>query len=311
MKLRQPLSVKALSKIISGTFYGDGDLLITGINEIHRVESGDLVFVDHPKYFTKALDSLASAVLINDSSVEIPKGKAILFSKNPFADFNTLTRHFSPNVNSMKNFGERSSSGKNTFIHPSAVIGNDVHIGDNCTIHANVTLYNQCTVGNNVTIHSNSVIGANAFYYKKNNLTFSSMHSCGRVIIEDHVEIGALSTIDKGVTSNTIIKKGTKMDNQVHIGHDTIVGENCLFAAQVGIAGCVTIEDNVILWGQVGIPSNITIGKGAVVLGQSGVTKNLAPEKTYFGSPAHEARAKFKELASIRKLPKIIEKLSK
>ena len=137
------------------------------------------------------------------------------------------------------------------------------------------------------------------------------MYSCGRVIIEDHVEIGALSTIDKGVTSNTIIKKGTKMDNQVHIGHDTIVGENCLFAAQVGIAGCVTIEDNVILWGQVGIPSNLTIGKGAVVLGQSGVTKNLAPDKTYFGSPAHEARAKFKELASLRKLPKIIEKLSK
>ena len=136
------------------------------------------------------------------------------------------------------------------------------------------------------------------------------LHSCGRVVIEDHVEIGALCSVDKGVTGDTLIKRGTKIDNQVHVGHDTVIGENCLFAAQVGIAGCVIIEDDVTLWGQVGVPSDLTIGKGAVVLGQSGLTKNLEGNKTYFGSPAVEARTKFKELAAIRKLPRIIETLS-
>ena len=135
------------------------------------------------------------------------------------------------------------------------------------------------------------------------------MHTCGRVIIEDHVEIGALASIDRGVTGDTIIGSGSKLDNQVHIGHDTTIGRNCLFAAQVGIAGCVTIEDNVTLWGQVGVPSDIVIGKGAVVLGQSGISKNLDPEKTYFGSPASEARIRFRELAAIKKLPHIIENL--
>ena len=310
MKLVKPLSVKALSKLINCSYFGNGDLLISGINEIHKVEKGDIVFVDHPKYYKKALGSVATAVIINDSSVQIPNGKAILFSEDPFADFNKLTLHFCPQNYSANNFGENSSFGKNTFIHPSAIIGNNVIIGDDCAIHANTTIYDNIIIGNNVTIHANSVIGANAFYYKKYDSNYSPMHSCGRVVIEDHVEIGALSTIDRGVTGDTIIQKGTKMDNQVHIGHDTVIGENCLFAAQVGIAGCVNIEDNVILWGQVGVPSDITIGKGAVVLGQSGVSKNLAPEKTYFGSPASESREKFKELAAIRKLPKIIEKLS-
>jgi UDP-3-O-[3-hydroxymyristoyl] glucosamine N-acyltransferase len=135
------------------------------------------------------------------------------------------------------------------------------------------------------------------------------MISCGRVIIENQVEIGALCTIDKGVSGDTVIGHGSKLDNQVHIGHDTVIGKNCLFAAQVGVAGVVTIEDDVILWGQVGVQKDLTIGKGAVILGKSGVSKSLAGGKVYFGAPVEEARDKWKELALIRKLPSIIEEL--
>jgi len=135
------------------------------------------------------------------------------------------------------------------------------------------------------------------------------MLSCGRVVIHDNVEIGANSTIDKGVSGDTVIGKGSKLDNLVQVGHDTVIGKNCLFAAQVGIAGVVKIEDDVILWGQVGVQKDLTIGKGAVVLGQSGIPKSLEGNKTYFGSPVRDAREKMKELALIKQLPEIIEKL--
>ena len=130
-------------------------------------------------------------------------------------------------------------------------------------------------------------------------------------MIADRVEIGAACTIDKGVTGDTMIGEGSKIDNQVQIAHDTVIGKKCLIASQVGIAGCSRIEDEVILWGQVGVISDITIGKGAVVLAQSGVSKSLEGGKTYFGSPAGEAREKYKELGSLRSLPALLEKLKK
>lgn len=135
------------------------------------------------------------------------------------------------------------------------------------------------------------------------------MTSCGRVVIKDFVEIGAGCTIDRGVTGDTVIGEGTKIDNQVHIGHDTVVGRNCLFAAQVGIAGAVVIEDEVILWGQVGISKTLTIGKGAVINAQSGVPSSLDGGKIYFGTPALEARTKVKELAWIKRIPEMWDKL--
>ncbi len=309
MKILHTLSVEALAKIINCPVLGDKNITINGLNEIHKVENGDVVYVDHPKYYDKALSSVASVIIINDPNSDVPEGKALIVSENPFKDFNKLTKHFHPENLNPNSRGDQLSVAENTFIHSSAVIGNNVSIGKHCTIHAHVTIYDNSIIGDHVIIHANTVIGANAFYYKKEINKYDPMHTCGRVVIEDHVEIGALSSIDRGVTGDTIIRSGTKLDNQVHVGHDTTIGKNCLFAAQVGIAGCVTIEDNVTLWGQVGVPSDIVIGKGAVVLGQSGVSKNLEPEKTYFGSPASEARVKFKELAAIKKLPHIIENL--
>jgi len=309
MKLHPPQTLATIASLIQCEYDGDPNFPVTGINEIHKVVSGDLVFVDHPKYYEKALQSAATIVLINQK-VECPAGKALIFSEDPCRDFNALTRHFSPWSMPKENRGDNLIIGDNTLIHPSVVIGNNVTIGDNCILHPGVVLYNDITIGNDCIIHANAVIGSDAFYYKTRPEGREKMHTCGYVILGNRVEIGASCTIDRGVTGDTRIGDGTKMDNHVHVGHDTVIGNNCLFAAQVGIAGCVVIEDNVILWGQVGVPSDILIGKGAVVLGQSGLTKDLEGGKTYFGSPAEEARHKFRELAMIRKLPEIIEKLS-
>jgi UDP-3-O-[3-hydroxymyristoyl] glucosamine N-acyltransferase len=159
-------------------------------------------------------------------------------------------------------------------------------------------------LGNNVTIHAGTVLGADAFYYKKRIDGYDKLVSGGSVLIEDNVDIGALCTIDRGVSANTTIKKGTKIDNQVQVGHDTVIGENCLIASQTGIAGCVIIENNVTLWGQVGTNSGITIGEGAVVLGQTGVTKSLKGGISYFGTPVEESRKKLKEMAEIKQMIK-------
>jgi UDP-3-O-[3-hydroxymyristoyl] glucosamine N-acyltransferase len=248
-------------------------------------------------------------VVIINKQVDCPQGKALLFSDDPFSTYNQLTKHFSPWSLPLENRGQDVVIGKNTIIHPSVIMGNNVRIGDNCIVHPGVVFYNDIVLGNDVIIHANCVLGSEAFYYKNRPEGREKMHTVGSVVIEDNVEIGAACTIDRGVSGPTFIGAGTKIDNHVHIGHDTVIGKKCLFAAQVGIAGCVKIEDEVILWGQVGVPSDVHIGKGAVVLGQSGITKDLEGGKTYFGSPAEESRSKFRELALIRKLPKAIEKL--
>lgn len=311
MKLHPPQTLKSVAKFIHAEFVGSPDFTISGINEIHKVESGDLTFVDHPKYYDKALRSAATTILINKKNVNCPKGKTLLISDNPFSDYNKLTTHFSPFQSSNKFISDSAVIGTGTILQPGVFIGNDVKIGKNCIFHSNVCVYDKTVIGDNVIIHANTVLGADAFYYKKIENGYVKMHSCGRVVIHDDVEIGACCTIDKGVSGDTVIGKGSKLDNHIHIGHDTVIGKNCLFAAQVGIAGVVTVEDDVILWGQVGVQKDLTIGKGAVVLGQSGVGKSLEANKAYFGSPTREAREKMKELAFIKQLPEIIETLKK
>lgn len=289
---------------------GIDDFPVLGMNEIHVVEPGDIVFVDHPKYYDKALKSKATIILIN-KNVDCPEGKALLISDDPFRDFNKLTTFFQPFVPNNRSISATAKIGKNTVIQPNAFIGNNVTIGDNCLIHSNVSIYDNCVIGDNVTIHAGSVLGADAFYYKKRPDGFDKLISGGRVVLKNNVDIGALCTIDRGVTGDTTIGFGSKLDNQVHVGHDTVIGEKCLIASQTGIAGCVIIEDEVTLWGQVGTNSGITIGKNAVIMGQTGVTKSVAGGKSYFGTPIEESREKLKQLAYIKKIPDIIKKLDK
>jgi UDP-3-O-[3-hydroxymyristoyl] glucosamine N-acyltransferase len=305
----KPHSLKDLAALIGCKFSGPENHLISGINEIHMVVPGDLVFVDHPKYYDKALNSAATTILIN-KEVDCPAGKALIFSEDPCRDFNKLTLHFSPVTTQSSPIGTNTKIASSAIIYPNVTIGNNVTIGERTTIFPGAVIYENCVIGNDVIIHANVVIGGHAFYYKKRNESYDKMHTCGRVLVHDKVEIGAGTTIDRGITGDTTIGEGTKIDNHVHIGHDSIIGKNCLFAAQVGIAGCVNIEDNVTLWGQVGVVSGITIGKGAVVQGQSGVGKTLEGGKTYFGSPCEEGRAKFRELHALKQLPELIDKLN-
>ncbi|MDP5093929.1 MAG: UDP-3-O-(3-hydroxymyristoyl)glucosamine N-acyltransferase [Polaribacter sp.] len=299
MDFNRTHTLKEISQILHCQFIGNENFPIKGINEIHVVREGDIVFVDHPKYYDKALNSAATVVLIN-KMVDCPEGKALLISDDPFRDFNKLTIHFNPFIASKNSISSTATIGENSIIQPNVFIGNNVKIGSNCVIHPNVSIYDNSVIGNNVTIHANTVLGADAFYYKKRPSGFDKLISGGRVVIEDNVDIGASCTIDKGVTGDTTIQEGTKIDNQVHVGHDTIIGKKCLIASQTGIAGCVIIEDEVTIWGQVGTNSGITIGKGAIILGQTGVTKSIAGGKTYFGTPIAESREKLKEMAAIK-----------
>ncbi|HEY0031355.1 MAG TPA: UDP-3-O-(3-hydroxymyristoyl)glucosamine N-acyltransferase [Bacteroidia bacterium] len=308
MKLPSAYKLKDIAALIQCEFEGSADHIITGLNEIHMVEAGDIVFVDHPKYYDKALQSKATTVLIN-KKVECPAGKALIVSDDPFRDYNKLVRHFQPLNYSQKQVSESAKVGKSSIIMPGVYLGNNVTIGENCVIHPNVVIYDNCHLGNSVIIHANTVIGADAFYYKKRADFFDKMISCGRVIIEDDVEIGAMCTIDKGVSGDTKIGAGTKIDNHVQIGHDTQVGKMCLMASQVGIAGVVIIEDGVAIWGQAGIRSDVRLGKGAVLLAQAGLGEDIPEGKTYFGSPAGESRAKMKEVAALKMLPELIKKM--
>ena len=197
---------------------------------------------------------------------------------------------------------------------PGAFIGNHVSIGSNCIIHPNVSIYDHCIIGNNVVIHSGAVVGADAIYFngKKNRpVWFKKMLSCGRVIIHDEVEIGANTCIDRGVTHDTIIGTGTKIDNLVQVGHDVAIGMNCIIAAHVGIAGATTIGNGVTLWGQVGVNKTLTIGNNVQVLAQSGVGFDLPDGKIYFGSPASEASTKKRELVWLKRLPEMWDKIKK
>ena len=308
MKFPKEYTLKEIAQIINCDFVGADDFPVMGMNEIHVVEPGDIVFVDHPKYYNKALESAATIVLIN-KNVECPEGKALLISDDPFRDFNTLTKHFKPFQATNSSIAPTATIGENTIIQPNCFIGNNVAIGDNCVIHANVTIYDDAVIGNNVTIHSGSILGASAFYYKNRPEGFDQLLSGGRVIIEDNVDIGALCTIDKGVTGDTTIGAGSKLDNQIQVGHDTVIGKKCLIASQVGIAGCCIIEDEVTIWGQVGTNSGITIGEKAVILGQTGVTKSVEGGKSYFGTPIEESRVKLKELAYVKQIPNILNEL--
>ena len=261
MKLEKAYTLNEIAALIQAKVIGDGTQKVTGINEIHKVENGDITFVDHPKYYVKALQSKATYVIIN-KEVAPPDGKGLLFSNDPFRDYVSLVKHFRPFVPCSKSISDTAEIGIGTIIQPGAFIGNNVKIGNDCIIHSNVSIYDNTQIGNGVIIHSSTVIG-----------------------------------------------KGTKIDNHVQVGHDTVVGEHCLFASQVGIAGVVRIEDHVILWGQVGVQKDLTIGEGAVVLGQSGVGKTLEGNKIYFGSPVRDARDKMKEIALVKQLPELFEKL--
>ena len=310
MKFSSPVGIEQIAAMTGARLIGNTTGEAHGINELNKAETGDIVFVDHPKYYSKALGSNATFIIIN-TETEVPSGKALLISENPFEAYCKIAEHYRPFVKADKMINS-NTIGEGSYIFPGVFIGHNVTIGSNCVIHPNVTIMDHCTIGNNVIIQAGCVIGSDAFYYntkKDREVWYKKMPSCGTVIIEDDVEIGAGCMIDKGVTHDTRIGKGTKLDNMMHIGHDTVLGNNCLMAAQSGIAGMTTLGNGVTVWGQVGFNKTITIGDNAVILGQSGVVKNLEGNKTYFGLPAEEANIKRRELVWVKRIPQLWEKV--
>lgn len=311
MQFPSPVSVQWIADFINARIIGDEKGFASGINELHKVENGDLVFVDHPKYYQTCINSAASYIIINKET-EVPDGKALLVTENPFEAYCKIVNHFRPFEPSEKMVSNNAKVGEGTFIYPSAFVGNHVSIGENCVIHPNVSIMDHCIIGDNVIIQANTIIGSDAFYYntkKDREIWYKRMPSCGRVIIEDLVEIGAGCTIDRGVSHDTIIGSGTKMDNLIHIGHDTTIGKNCLIAANVVIAGVVTIEDGVTIWGGVIINKTLTIGENAVLLGRTGVGTSLPGNKTYWGAPAQDANDAKRDLVWIKRIPQLWQKV--
>ncbi len=311
MRFPSPVSLEWMANFLDAELVGDKNGHATGINEIHKVEEGDLVFVDHPKYYDKCIQSKASFIIIN-KVVAIPAGKALLVVKDPFEAYLTIVRHFRPFEPATKSISDSAVIGSGTTIYPGVFIGHHVVIGDNCIIHPNVAILDHCVIGNNVIIQAGTVVGSDAFYYnskKDREVWYRRMESCGRVVIEDDVEIGAGCTIVRGVSHDTRIGRGTKMDNMVHIGHDTVTGRNCLFAAQVAIAGAVDVGNGVVLWGQVGVSKTLTIGDNVIVLAQSGLGVNVKAGKIYFGSPAEDASIKKRELVWVKRIPELWKKV--
>ena len=299
MTFKSPQSLKTIAELINAKFIGDENFQVFGTNEIHRVKAGEIVFVNHPKYYDKALNSDATIILI-DKEVACPDGKALLVSDDPFRDFNKINEHYQ-GIQTFETTNQNLKIGENCKIHPSVIIGNDVTIGNNCMIFPNVVIGDRTVIGNNCIIQSGTVLGGDAFYYNKNTEGYRKMLSVGNVILEDHVEIGNLCTIDRGVTDSTIIGAGSILDNQIQIGHDTVIGKKVLIASQTGIAGCCIIEDEVTIWGQVGIASGVTIESGTVLLAQVGVNRSLS-KGTYFGPIAEEFRSYLKKEVKLKNL---------
>ena len=311
MQFFSPVAVTWIAEFINAKLLGNIDGNATGINEIHKVENGDLVFVDHPKYYDKCINSAASFIIINKEAA-LPEGKALLIVDNPFEAYCKIVNHFRPFEPATKSISDSAKIGEGSFIYPNTFIGNHVSIGKNCIIHPNVSILDHCIIGDNVIIHSGTVIGSDAFYYntkKDRELWYKKMPSCGRVVIEDDVEIGAGCTIDRGVSHDTRICKGTRFDNIIHIGHDTVIGRNCLFAANVVVGGCSTIKDGVTIWGGCIINKTLTIGENATLLARTGVGGDLEGNKTYWGAPAKEAGAVQRELVWIKRIPELWEKV--
>lgn len=307
MKLSKPIAVTEIAEKYGAKLIGSTKLLAKGLNQVHLAEKGDIVFVDIDKYYDKALKCKASIIIIN-KKVKAPRGKSLLYCKHPFEVYNQMVLEERPIIPLTNAISESAEIHPTAILEPNVVVGHHVKIGAHSYIQSNVTIGEYTIIGEHVTIQPGVVIGSDAFYFKKTKAGYQKWRSAGRVIIDDHVEIGAASTVNKGVSGDTIIGEGTKLDCQVQIGHEVQIGKHCLIAAHVGISGNTKIGNEVTLYGQVGIVQNLNIADKVTVLGQSGVSKDLEKGKTYFGSPAGEARMMYKEMAALRHLPEFLAK---
>ncbi len=303
MKLEIPLKVSHIAQLIGARLVGDKDIEITGINEIHKVTPGDLTFCDLEKYFPRTLSSDAAAIIVNQE-IQNLNGKVILICDDPFQAYEKLIKRYRSFKAHTQQIGENCSIHPSVILEHGVVIGHNVTIGEGSYIQANCYIGDHTIIGKRVHIKPHTIIGSDAFYFKQYPDHLAKWTTAGRVLLHDDVYIGAGCTIDAGVSGDTVIGKGTKLDSQIHIGHGVVLGEHCLLAGQVGVGGKTIIGDRVRIYGQVGIAQNLIIEDDVTINAKSGVNKNLEKGKTYFGIPALEVAEKYREIALIKMMSK-------
>ena len=313
---------------------GDASLTINSAADILSAEAGQVTVLSDSKYKKHLKDSKASACFISSHNTidEVPEGLILLLCDDPeisfikavsilhpvteiekqispqavIADNATLGDHI--NVGPFSSIGQQCKIGDNSEIYASVHIGNKVSIGKNCKIYPNVVIYDNTIIGDHVIIHSGAVIAADGFGYKYRNNEHIKVPHVGNVIIDDNVEIGANTCIDRGALGSTTIGAGSKIDNLVQLGHNNKVGRNVIICGQSGISGSCTIEDGAILAGSSGIADHVKIGRQSVVMAGSGVSNDVKECTQVWGSPAKDRKVAWKELAALRKLPELIKK---
>ena len=333
MTLVRGRSVKEVAEFVQARVLGDESVQLTGISSVQSAGPGDLVFVDEEKNLGRALESSASAVIAGDFAARAKNSKPLLLTMQPRLAFARAAQllcrkpdrkpgvHPSAIVHSSVRLadgvtieervvvGEGATIGEGTRIGAGSVIGAKVIIGRNCDLYPNVTIYPGVRLGDQVIVHSGAVLGSDGFGYVRDQTTgrYEKFPQIGKLEIDDDVEIGANTTIDRGALDATRIARGAKIDNLVHIGHNCLIGEDVVIAAQTGLSGSITIEKNVVLGGQVGIGEHARIEEGVMLGGQGGVLPNKILRGkgiAFWGTPAKPVREYLKELATLARLAK-------
>ncbi|MBZ5534448.1 MAG: UDP-3-O-(3-hydroxymyristoyl)glucosamine N-acyltransferase [Acidobacteriia bacterium] len=322
------MRLEEIAKRLNCRLEGDGGIEIHRVLGIEAAGEGDMTFISNPKYVSAAKTTRASAIIVSENFAPLPI--PTLRSENPYLTFAKAIELFysppqyPPGIHSMASIdptariGARAHVGPYVVVHEDVVIGNDavlmgpatiyrgVRIGDHCFAHANVVIREYCVLGNNVILQNGAVVGGDGFgFAKQSDGSYYKMVQSGIVVIEDDVEIGSNSTIDRGTIGETRIKKGAKIDNLVQVGHASTVGENSLLCAQVGLAGSTVVGKDVVLAGQVGAAGHLTIGEGVVVTAQSGIPRDVPDGAVISGSPAFDNHQWLKATALFSKLPEL------
>ncbi len=325
-----------IALLVNGKVEGDPDKTVVSFGKIEEAKEGELSFLANPKYEEYLYTSKASVIIINENFVlKQPVNATLIRVRDAYSAFAVLlakyqelkqqqlsgvqepsyiakTASYGENVfiGAFSYLGENVKVGNNTKIYPNAYIGDNVSIGNNCIIHPGVKIYHDCSIGNHVTIHGGTIIGSDGFgFAPQADGSFKKVPQIGNVVIEDYVEIGANTTIDRATIGSTIIKAGAKLDNLIQVAHNVEIGQSTVIAAQAGISGSTKIGNGVMIGGQAGIVGHIQLGDGAKVNAQSGVSKSIEPGKAVTGSPAYEYTAALRSQAITRKLPELEKRI--
>ena len=321
-----------LADLIEGVLIGRGEVVITGTASLEKAREGDISFLDNPKYTSLLVGTGATAVIL----VSPPEGfeKPMIRVDNPTLAFARVLEEFFPlslprhigvhpssflgdgvvlgdNVTVMPGcyIGDATEIGDNSVVYPQVSIGVEVKIGRDALIYPQVIIRERCIIGDRVIIHSGTVLGKDGFGFARDGHTYRKIPQVGRLVIEDDVEIGANCTINRGTLEETRIKRGTKLDDMVHVAHNVVIGEDTVIAAQSAIAGSTIVGDRVIMAGQTGVVDHVRIGDEATLLGRAGVIGNVPDGALYSGFPARPHREAMKAAARARKIPKLLAEL--